>query len=154
MRLFSLRLIVSLIVAITLVSVLSVYNEVRRERRSLRGELQGRAADLADSLAGNVQPNLDTRSSKKLKPIVERFSNREHLAGIAVFDEKLQLLAQSDGLPDRVQGQTAVIMQAIASQQRQSAFVNANGQSLYVYAVPLNQEDYENSGVLVIVHDA
>src|SRR5215475_10191244 len=154
MRLFSVRLIVSLILATTVVSLLSVYNQVRQERHSLRGDLERRAAVLADSLAGNVQPNLDTRSSKKLKPIVERFSNREHLAGIAVFDEKLQLLAQSDGLSDRMQGQTAVIMQAIASKQRQSAFVNANGQSLYIYAVPLNQEDYENSDVLVIVHDA
>jgi trehalose 6-phosphate synthase len=154
MRLFSLRLIVSLIVAITLVSVLSVYNQVRGERRALRGDLERRAAVLADSLAGNVQPNLDTRSSKKLQQIVERFSNREHLAGIAVFDEKLQLLAQSAGLSDRMQGRPAVIMQAMTSKQRQSAFVNANGQSLYVYVVPLNPEAYENSGVLVIVHDA
>src|SRR6478609_9897258 len=154
MRLLSLRLIISLIVAITLVSVLSVYNQVRRERRTLRGELQGRAADLADSLAGNVQPNLDTRSSKKLQQIVERFSNREHLAGIAVFDERLQLLAQSAGLSDRIQGRLALIDQAAASKQRQGGFVNANGQSLYVYVVPLNPEAYENSGVLVIVHDA
>src|SRR5215813_14143080 len=154
MRIFSLRLIVSLIVAITLVSVLSVYNQVHGERRSLRGELQGRAADLADSLAGNVEPNLETRSSRKLQQIVERFSNREHLVGIAVFDEKLQLLAQSAGLSDRMQGQPAVILQAITSKKRQSAFVNANGRSLYVYAVPLNLENSDNSGVLVIVHDA
>src|ERR1041385_1647040 len=115
MRLFSLRLIVSLIVAITLVSVLSVYNQVRRERRSLRAELQGRAVDLADSLAGNVQSNLDTHSSRKLQQIVERFSNREHLAGIAVFDEKLQLLAQSASLSGRLQGRPTLIAQAIAS---------------------------------------
>lgn len=154
MRLFSLRLIVSLILAITLVSVLSVYNQVRGERRSLRRDLEGRTAALADSLAGNVQPNLDTHSSKKLQQIVDRFSNREHLAGVAVFDEKLQLLAQSAGLSDRMHDKPAVTAQAIGSKQRQSAFLNVNGQPLYVYAVPLNTEDYENSGVLVIVHDA
>src|SRR5262249_27891802 len=97
---------------------------------------------------------LDALSSKNLQQIVKRFSNREHLIGIAVFGEKLQLLAQSAGLSDRMQGQPAVILQAITSKQRQSAFVNANGQSLYVYAVPLNLENSDNSGVLVIVHDA
>jgi alpha,alpha-trehalose-phosphate synthase [UDP-forming] len=154
MRLFSLRLIVSLILAITLVSVLSVYNQIRGERRSLRRDLEGRTAALADSLAENVQSNLDTRSAKKLQQMVDRFSNREHLAGVAVFDEKLQLLAQSFGLSDRLHGRPAVVMQAMATKQRQSAFLNVNSQSLYVYAVPLNPENFENSGVLVIVHDA
>ena len=154
MRLFSVRLIISLIFAITLVSLLSVFNQVRGERHSLRGDLERRAALLADSLAGNVQPNLENGSVNNLQLIVDRFSNREHLAGVAIFNEKLELLAQSAGLSERMQGRPAVIPQVIATKQKQSVFLNIGGQSLYVYAMPLNVEHYEHSGVLVIVHDA
>ncbi|HEV2698377.1 MAG TPA: trehalose-6-phosphate synthase, partial [Terriglobales bacterium] len=154
MRLLSLRLIVSLIFAITIVSVLSVYNQVRGERRSLRGDLERRAAVLADSLAANVQPHLGSGSVQKLQQIIDRFSSREHLSGVVIFDEKLQLLAQSSGLSDPMQNRPTVALQAIASQQRQSAFVNVSGKSLYVYAAPLTRDDDQNSGVLVIVHDA
>jgi alpha,alpha-trehalose-phosphate synthase [UDP-forming] len=154
MRLFSLRLILSLIVAITLVSVLSVYKQVRGERRSLRADLERRAAVLADSLAGNVQPHLENGSTANLQQIVDRFSNREHLAGVAVFNQQLQLRAQSAGLSDRMPAAPAVATQAIATQQKQSAFLKISGRSLYVYAMPLNVEDSQHSGVLVIVHDA
>ena len=154
MRLFSVRLIISLIFAITLVSLLSVYNQVRGERHSLRGDLERRAAVLADSLAGNVQPNLENGSVNNLQLIVDRFSNREHLAGVAIFNERMELLAQSAGLLDRMQGWPAVVAQVIATKQKQGTFLNIGGQSLYLYAMPLNVEDYEHSGVLVIVHDA
>ena len=43
MRLLSVRLIVSLIVGITLVSLGFSYNEVLREKRVLRGDLERRA---------------------------------------------------------------------------------------------------------------
>jgi alpha,alpha-trehalose-phosphate synthase [UDP-forming] len=153
MRLFSLRLIVTLILAITVVSVLSVYNQVRAERRSLRSDLERRSALLADSLSGNVLPNLQNGSVKQLQQIVDHFSNREHLAGVAVFDENLELLAQSEGLSEGIRGRLRVVSQAIATKQREAVFLNVSGRPFYVFATPLNIEDYEHSGVLVIVHD-
>ena len=50
MRLLSVRLILSLILAITLVSLLSSYYQVRAERRSLQADLERRAAVLAEDL--------------------------------------------------------------------------------------------------------
>jgi len=41
--------------------------------------VERRAAVLAESLAGHVEPELEKGSIKKLKGIVERFSNRERL---------------------------------------------------------------------------
>ena len=86
MRLLSVRLIVCLILAITLVSFFSSYSQVRGERKNLKRDLERRATLLAESLAGNVEPLLERRSIKKLQGIVERFNNRERLAGVAVFD--------------------------------------------------------------------
>ena len=72
MRLLSVRLIVSLILGVTLVSLLSTYYEVRREKQGLRNELERRAEVLGESLVGNVEPYLDGKSLKQLQKIVGR----------------------------------------------------------------------------------
>ncbi len=153
MRLLSVRLILSLILAITLVSLLSSYYQVRAERRSLQADLERRAAVLAESLAGNIDPLLEKGSIKKLQGIVERFSNRERLAGVAILDTKLEPIAQSAGLAQRMQTQPSAVAQAIAQNQEQSEFVRASTGRLHVYVLPLHR-DAELIGELVIVHDA
>ena len=55
MRLLSVRLIVSLILGVTLVSLLFSHYEVRTERQGLRKDLQRRAEVLGESLAGNIE---------------------------------------------------------------------------------------------------
>ena len=113
MRLLSARLIVSLILGVTLVSLLSTYYEVRREKQGLRNELERRAELLGESLVGNVEPSLEKGSLKELKRVVERFSNREHLAGVAVFNAKLEPIAASSGLPQGLQPRSIAVPQAI-----------------------------------------
>src|SRR5215471_7123594 len=154
MRLLSARLILSLILAITLVSLFSAYNQVRGERRSLRNDLERRAAVLADSLAGNVEPYLESGALQKLQVVVDRFSNREHLAGVSIFNDKLEPIAQSSGLAQRMQSRPAVIAQVMASNQKQSAFVQTGSGSLRIYALPLNDDGKEGRAVLAIVHEA
>ena len=153
MRLLSVRLIVSLILGITLVSLLSSYSQVRGEKRSLRTELERRAAVLGESLAGNIEPQLQSGSIKQVQRIVERFSNRERLAGVAVFNTKLEPIAQSSGLAQRMQTQPAALARAIADDQKESEFVRLPTGSLHIYALPLHQND-KLVGELVIVHDA
>src|SRR5205085_10427149 len=58
------------------------------------------------------------------------------------------------GLSDPMQKRPTVVQQAMANRQRQSAFLNISGKSLYVYAAPLTRDDDQNSGVPVLVHDA
>lgn len=153
MRLLSTRLILSLILAITLVSLLSSYYQVRAEKRSLQADLEHRAAVLAESLAGNIDPLLEKGSIKKLQGIVERFSNRERLAGVAILDTNLEPIAQSAGLAQRMQAQPFAVAQAIAQNQEQSEFVRVSAGRLHVYVLPLHR-DAELIGELVIVHDA
>ncbi len=154
MRFLSIRLIVSLILAVTLVSLLSSYYQVRGERRNLRKDLERRAAVLAESLAGNVEPQLENGSTQTLQEIVERFSNRERLAGVAVIDTKLQPVAQSPGLAQLMQTRPSAVSQAMADKRRQSEFVRLpGGPSLHVYVVPFHHDD-ALAGELLIVQDA
>jgi trehalose-6-phosphate synthase len=154
MRFLSIRLIISLILAVTLVSFLSSYYQVRSEKLNLRKDLERRAAVLAESLAGNVEAQLEKGSAKKLQGIVERFSNRERLAGVAVFGTDLEPIAQSSGLAKRMQSQPSALSRAMAENQRQSEFVRLpTKSSLHAYVVPLHRDD-EVVGELLIVHDA
>jgi trehalose 6-phosphate synthase len=140
-------------VGVTLVSLFSAYYEVRREKQRLRNELERRTEILGESLAGNVEPRLDNGSVKELKGVVERFSNREHLAGVAVFNTKLEPIAESSGLPQGLQPQSFAIPEAIAQNKRQSRFLRRASGYVYLYALPLHQRD-QAAGELVIMQDA
>src|ERR1035438_2444146 len=86
MRLLSARLIVSLIIGITLVSLSTSYYQVLVQNRALRKDLQRRAEVLGESLARNVERDLERDAQHTLQRTVQQFANREHLAGLAVYD--------------------------------------------------------------------
>ena len=136
MRLLSVRLIVSLILGVTLVSLFSTYYEVRREKHGLRNDLERRAEVLGESLVGNVEPYLDERSLKQLQRIVGRFSNREHLAGVAILNTKLEPIAQSSGLAQQLKIQSLASSRAIADNKKESQFIRLAGQSQHIYILP------------------
>src|SRR6202035_2634456 len=98
MRLLSVRLIVSLIVGITLVSLAFSYYEVVREKHGLRSDLERRAEVLGESVAGNVEKSWEAGSVRGLQRLVQRFGNREHLLGVAVYDRQGKVVANTTEL--------------------------------------------------------
>ena len=98
MRLLSVRLIVSLIVGVTLVSLGFSYYEVVGEKRALRSDLERRAEVLGESVAGNVEKSWENGSERGLQRLVQRFGNREHLLGVAVYDREGKVVAITSGL--------------------------------------------------------
>lgn len=98
----SLRLIISLILGVALVTLLFAYFQVRAQKRALRNDLQNRAQLLADSLAQSVELLLQHRSRKELQVLVDRFGNRQRLAGVVVYDAEQRPLAITFGLAGRL----------------------------------------------------
>jgi alpha,alpha-trehalose-phosphate synthase [UDP-forming] len=152
-RLISARLIVSLIVGITLVSLAFSYYEVQVEKSNLRRDLERRAEVLGESLAGNVERPLEKGSARELQRIVERFGNREHLLGIAVYDQQGTSLAITPGLGQRLANTPLALDQAILENHPAGNFVYLGQESAHVYTLPLHR-DTQVIGVLAIVHDA
>jgi hypothetical protein len=153
MRWLSFRLIVSLIVGITLVSLAFTYKEVQRQKLGLRKDLERSDAVLGESLAGYIEPYLEKQSPRQLQKIVDRFGNREGLEGMAIYDKDGALLAATSALPDRMGKQPPLVTQAIATNQGSGQFSRLGTASVHIYAFPLRQHD-EAVGGLVIVHDA
>ena len=153
MRLLTVRLIISLIVGVMLVSLAFSYYGVRAERRRLTRDLDRQADDLGESLAENVEPHLAKGSQKELQRIVERFGNREHLDGVAIYSLMGTPIAITPGLVHRLQSEPPVVNSAITGGRGSGQLIKSKGSLIHVYALPLHEKD-DIVGALAIVHDA
>ncbi len=132
MRLLSVRLIVSLILGITLVSAAFSYYEVPDQKRALRTDLAHRAEMLGESLVGNVErswsPGSDATGSpmvpdNELRQLVQRFGDREHLLGVVVFDRQGNVVDITPGLAKTLSVNSPPFQQAITQEREESWFV-------------------------------
>src|ERR1700722_19045155 len=185
MKLLSVRLIISLILGITLVSSGFSYYEVLGEKRALRSDLERRAEMLAESLAGNVEqswnvapdkgvaqttaeaPNKasniarnDVRNDVRndagnddLQHFLQKFGNREHLLGMAIYDRQGKIIAITPELSGMLSPNPPQVAQAIALGHEESSFVRMAGQPIHILALPIRHQD-EVLGGLAVVHDA
>lgn len=152
MRLLSTRLIVSLIVGVTLVSLCASYYQVLVLKRGMGRDLEDRAAVLGDSLSGNIEHDLSRDAKLTLQHTVERFANREHLAGLAVYDAQGNPVAVTRDLEAQMATAPSVVTQSLKTDQSADAFFRLQKRPVNVYAVPLHH-DAQLIGSLAIVHD-
>ena len=157
----ALKMVLPLIVSVAVVSVLFAWYQVRTERRNLRSDLSRRAEILGEGLQESVEPLLDRAPEKNLQRLVERFAEREHLKGVAVYDATGKTLAITPGISAIFQTWPDVVKNAAAKDQVQDAFVRqartdkeGNDQvlALHIHAVPLHRND-ESAGALALFHD-
>ena len=149
----SMRLIACLVVSISLVTFVVARTQVRGEKRGLRVELARRAEVLTESLQETVEPGLQRGSTVQLQRIVDRFGDREHLAGIAVYDQSGQVLAASAKLAHSADIPPNIFSEAKSTNEGTGAFANLSGATMYEYASPLHR-GADFSGAVVTFHDA
>jgi len=153
MRLLSARLIVSLIIGITLVSLCTSYYQVMVLNRGLQKDLQRRAEVLGESLGRNVERDLERDAQHTLQKTVQQFANREHLAGLAVYDPQGNPIAVTSSIVPLMASAPAVVLQSLKENHDASAFLRIGNASIHVYALPLHRGD-DLIGILAIVHDS
>jgi alpha,alpha-trehalose-phosphate synthase [UDP-forming] len=152
MRLLSVRLIVSLILGITLVSLGFSYYEVVGTKRALRSDLERRAEVLGESVAGNVEKSWESGSERGLQRLVQRFGNREHLLGVAVYDHQGKVVAMTSELGGVLTAMPSDVTQAMKEGHGESSFVRVGKLPVHIFALPLHRQD-EVVGGLAVVHD-
>src|SRR5579862_9083721 len=153
MRLLSARLIVSLVIGVTLVSLSSSYYQVVVSQRAMRRDLERRAELLGESLAGTVEHDLERNSEHTLQRTVQQYANREHLAGLAVYDPQGHPLAVTTNLEPLMASAPPIVLQALKEEHDTSAFLRMGIASIHIYALPLHSGD-TLMGALAIVHDS
>jgi alpha,alpha-trehalose-phosphate synthase [UDP-forming] len=152
MRLLSARLIISLIVGVTLVSLCTSAYQVVVLRRQMRRDLDRRAEVLGESLASNVEHDLDRDAQRTLQRTVQQFANREHLAGLAVYDTQGHPIAVTTTLQPLMESAPPIVLQSLRDNHDTSAFLRMGIASIHIYALPLHSDD-TLIGSLAIVHD-
>jgi hypothetical protein len=152
MRLLSVRLILSLIICITLVSLGFSYYQVIREKGALRSDLERHAEDLGESVASNVEKTWDSGSERSLQRLVQRFGNREHLLGVAVYDRQGKVMAITSGLGAVLTAMPKDATQAMTEGREESSFVRLGKDPVHIFALPLHRQE-QVAGALAVVHD-
>ncbi len=147
------KLLLMLVAIIAAVSLLFTTYRVWTENQEQRDDLNQRAEVLAESLAETVQLQMEQGSVAELPRIVARFGNREHLAGIAVYNAQGKQLAVTPGLQEFMPELSPTLMRPVLGEQGKGEFLRANEKLLYVYTLPLRSNGVSRGGLL-IVHDA
>jgi trehalose 6-phosphate synthase len=149
----SLRLILSLVVSISVVTFVVARSQVRAEKSGLRADLARRAETLTDSLQETVEPALERGSHARLQQIVDRFGSREHLIGIAIFDRNQNPLAISSRLGTDGKIPADLFTQCEMSDRGVGRLTSTDSNATYIYLVPLHS-GAQITGVLATIHDA
>ena len=149
----TLKIVLPLIVSVVVVSFLFAAYQVRLQRRVLHTELTRRAEILGESLQESVEPLFDKPlPNKSLQRLVDRFGQREHLRGVAVYDANGVGLAMTSGLESLFKLRPAASAHAAERDAGVGEFLKINDQPIHVYALPLHRNG-KLIGTLAIIHD-
>src|SRR5277367_4470374 len=146
----TLRLVLPLIFSVAVVSVLFATYQMRTQRRMLRGDLSRRAEILGDSLQESVEQILDRDSDKGLQRLVDRFGQREHLKGVALYDPAGAVIAITPALDPMFRTRPAVAIKAAQQDGGVGEFVR--NQPIHIYALSVHRGGGP-AGTLAVFHD-
>ncbi|HEY1424502.1 MAG TPA: trehalose-6-phosphate synthase [Candidatus Acidoferrum sp.] len=138
-----------------LVSLLFAGYQVRVQRKNLRTDVARRAELLAESLQEAIQPLFEKNernSEKTMQRVVDRFAQREHMQGIAVYEADKNLRVKTSSLSETFKKEPPAAQRSIDRATGQGEFTQAAGSPMYIYAVPLTRAD-KAAGALLVVFD-
>ena len=149
----TLRLILSLIVAVAAVAIGSAYLQVNSERKQLQSEIEGRSRLLALELKDAVTPILAAQGPADLERLVGNLGLQEKLFGLALYDSKGKPLAMTPGLSRLLSSTPRAVTESLAKRVEAWQFDRPNSGRFHVYAMPILKEGAP-TGAIVVVHDA
>ncbi len=148
----NLRIILSIVFVMSILVFLFTLVQVWQEKERVMVDLQRRASILGESLKETIEPLLEKGRSEKLQKIVEKFGNRERLAGLAIYDAKDKLIAAPPSLFVDLTEVPSFVKKVMNANVEEGYFSNLGGKEMYFYILPLHREE-NVIGALVILHD-
>lgn len=137
---------------ISVLVLLFTLMQVQQEKERLTIDLQRRTSLLGESLKETIEPLLDKGRPERLQKIVEKFGNRERLAGVAVYDVKDKLIATTPSLYGYLSATPKFVTNAMNSDVEGGNFSHLGGREMYLYVLPLHREEGV-AGALVIIQN-
>src|ERR1044071_1990035 len=148
----TMRLIVSLVIAIASATSLFSYLQVRRSKARQLSDIEHRTRLLAKSLEETMIPLIQKGSTSQLKSLAEKYKNRENIEGIAIFDGKGNFLTATDSFDSYLPEITRLVQKAVRRSSDASEMMSLDRKPIFVHATPFSDQDgFE--GLLVGFHD-
>ncbi|HVA96703.1 MAG TPA: trehalose-6-phosphate synthase [Candidatus Acidoferrales bacterium] len=144
------------IVIISLIAVYFTWSHVDSESKRLTGDIQYRSYLVDESLKESVEPNFINKSNVYLQSVVEKFVDKQRLAGIAIVNNTGKYVASSSTLSSGLTSSkdtNIILITAMDGDQDNSGFVTVNGKKFYIYASPLHDKK-SVVGALIVVQNA
>ena len=146
----TLKLVLPLAVSVIIVSLFYGFYQVRLEQRNLRNDLLHRSAVFAENLQENLESTPTRATDRNLGHFVDKYGQREHLLGVAVYDNSGHSIALTKDLPETFSSQPSVAAQAAKTNKGANEFRDVDGGPLHLYAVPLHH-DRDITGSLLVI---
>lgn len=127
--------------------------QVDQEETRLSVDLQHRSTLLAESLRETVEPNFINKSDENLQAVVEKFANRERLAGLAIYDNKGKVIAVSSNLPKDNPDSGKIVSDAMDGDKANGDFVKFGNDKMYIFTIPLHDQT-SVVGALMVAQNA
>jgi len=156
----TLKIVLPLIVSVAAVSALFAAYQVRTEKKTLRNDLSRRTEILGQNLQESIEPLMD-RPAERVQRVIDRFSQREHLKGVAVYDPAGNAVAFTSQLTPVLRSRPGAAARAAKQDAGVGEFLPADEYPwlepeqqvpLFVFALPLHN-DNEIVGTLGLFQD-
>jgi len=147
------RLVVSLLAGVTAVSMAFGIYQGLAERHALQEQVEHQALVLAASQQKPVlEAMLQNGPSRDPEAMVNRIQNRDHLAGMAVYNANGAPVAITAGLAARLAATPATITSTLQSGSGRGEFFQGKDEPMHVFALPLNV-DGRTIGAIGVFHN-
>ena len=133
----SVRLNLSLIAGVTLVSLAIAAYQTQGETRGLKRDLERHAIELAESLEKSAAPLVANQARPKLQELVDQFQSRQRLAGVAIYDAQGEALAATSSLSTRLTGEPAPVARDHWEEGGTGQFFSSGDTEMHVFELPI-----------------
>jgi trehalose 6-phosphate synthase len=141
-------------IIVSLVVLFFTLQQANREQQRLTTDLQYRTTLLADSLKERVEPYMIANNTFQIQRIIDQFAEEKRIAGVALYDNKDNIIASSEGMFVKGDQQMATIIANAMDEDKLSAdFIKEDDKKSYIFALPLHQ-DTNVIGSLILVQNA
>ncbi len=146
-------IIVSIVLAVSLVVVGFTMWQAGQERRRQTVDLERRTGMLAEGMQDGVQGLMVKGNFRKLQQMVDKYGASQRILGLAVFNSHDSLLSTTTGIDGLLPGAMSRVSRSMDVDSAQGAFAKIDGRYFYYHILPLKQEGLV-IGSLVVFSDA
>lgn len=140
----------SVVIISVLIAVFFAFRQADQERTRLVSDLELRTRLLSESLQESVEPNYIINAQRTLQKTVDKFSDRERLVGIVIYDNKNTIVVSSQNLPKELIENPNFVANAMDADKEVGTFAESGDENFYLFVNPIHQERSVVGALLVI----